>query len=105
MYRSNTSKRFVNRIGIDRRQTAIAGSIIRLGESLEMTVVAEGIETADQLAQLLALGCEYGQGFYLARPAPAEELDPMIASTETMPAAGNDNGRTRSRADRGVAAG
>ncbi len=96
---------FVNRIGIDRRQTAIAGSIIRLGESLEMTVVAEGIETADQLAELLALGCGYGQGFYLARPAPAEELDPMIASTESMPAVGSGHGRAGSRTGRGAPAG
>ena len=69
---------FVSRIGIDRRQTAIAGSIIALGNELEMTVVAEGIETADQLAQLIALGCRYGQGFNLARPMPPAELGGTI---------------------------
>jgi len=67
---------FVNRIGIDHRQTAIAGSIIRLGETLGMAVVAEGIESPDQMAQLLALGCGFGQGFYLSKPlAPAEFRD------------------------------
>jgi diguanylate cyclase (GGDEF)-like protein len=69
---------FVNRIGIDRRQTAIAGSIIRLGESLEMVVVAEGIESADQLAKLIALGSDFGQGFYLGRPVDALDLGPWL---------------------------
>jgi diguanylate cyclase (GGDEF)-like protein len=68
----------VSEIGVDRRQSAIAGSIIGLGADLGMAVVAEGIETPDQLAQLRALGCDYGQGFYLGRPAPAAELEPLL---------------------------
>jgi diguanylate cyclase (GGDEF)-like protein len=70
---------FVDRIGIDRRQTAITASIISLGESLGMAVVAEGIESEDQVAQLLALGCDLGQGFHLARPQPAADLDAALA--------------------------
>ena len=69
---------FVSRIGIDQRQTAIAGSIVRLGQSLEMVVVGEGIETPDQLAQLLVLGCGYGQGFLLGRPSRADELERLL---------------------------
>jgi diguanylate cyclase (GGDEF)-like protein len=79
---------FVNRIGIDRRQTAIAGSIIGLGESLEMKVVAEGIETPDQLAQLLALGCGFGQGFYLAKPMDATDLDALLERAAAAPTNG-----------------
>ena len=69
---------FVRRIGIDQRQTAIAGSIVRLGQSLEMVVVAEGIETPDQLAQLLALGCDFGQGFLLGRPGEPQALEQLL---------------------------
>ena len=69
---------FVARIGIDQRQTAIAGSIVRLGQSLEMVVVAEGIEIPDQLAQLLALGCDFGQGFLLGRPSEPLELEHLL---------------------------
>ena len=59
---------FVGGIGDrPRRGPAIAGSIIGLGETLEMVVVAEGIETPDQLAQVLALGCRFGQGFISPR--------------------------------------
>jgi diguanylate cyclase (GGDEF)-like protein len=74
---------FVSRIGIDRRQTAIAGAIVGLGKSLELAVVAEGIETPDQLAQLLALGCDFGQGYYLAKPMDAYDLEPTLERTPT----------------------
>jgi diguanylate cyclase (GGDEF)-like protein len=80
---------FVNRIGIDRRQTAIAASIIGLGENLEMHVVAEGIETPDQLAQLLALGCGFGQGFYLDKPMDATDVDPLLERSTGSPARAN----------------
>jgi diguanylate cyclase (GGDEF)-like protein len=87
---------FVSSMGVDHRQTAIAGSIISLGESLEMLVVAEGIETADQLAQLRGLGCDYGQGFFLARPADAEAIEPLLTSAETAPSGWpSGNGRSR----------
>jgi diguanylate cyclase (GGDEF)-like protein len=87
---------FVNRIGIDRRQTAIAGSIVGLGESLGMTVVGEGIETPDQLAQLLALGCGFGQGFYLAKPMDAVDLESLLE--RTAPPAMTGNGLARQAA-------
>jgi diguanylate cyclase (GGDEF)-like protein len=48
---------------------AIVRAIIQLGRSLELEVVAEGIETEAQLAALVALGCPYGQGYLLGRPA------------------------------------
>jgi len=77
---------FVDRIGVDRRQTVIAGSVIELGEGLDMVVIAEGIETADQLAKLITLHCAYGQGFYLAQPVPADQVEPLLASLGTAAA-------------------
>jgi EAL domain-containing protein (putative c-di-GMP-specific phosphodiesterase class I) len=44
-----------------------------------MDVVAEGVETAAQLAELLALGCDYAQGFRFGRPVPAEGLGQALA--------------------------
>ena len=41
-----------------------------MGHALEMRVVAEGVETAEQLAALQALGCEELQGYYISRPVP-----------------------------------
>jgi diguanylate cyclase (GGDEF)-like protein len=46
----------------------IVRSIVRLAHSLKLNVVAEGIETAEQLARLREAGCDYGQGFYFSRP-------------------------------------
>jgi diguanylate cyclase (GGDEF)-like protein len=60
--------------GIDRgpEEAAVAQAIIRLGHTLGLEVVAEGIETSEQLAELTKRGCSLGQGFLLGRPAPLE---------------------------------
>lgn len=50
----------------------IVRTIITLARNLSMQVVAEGIETEDQLLQLKALGCDYGQGYLLSKPLDAE---------------------------------
>lgn len=57
-------------------EEAIASAIIVLAKRLGLTTIGEGIETAAQLEQLTALGCDLGQGFYLGRPAPVEDLKP-----------------------------
>lgn len=51
---------------------SIVDAIIALGKSLDMDIVAEGIETSMHQDQLLKSGCRYGQGYYLGRPMPAE---------------------------------
>jgi|GEM_PF-804035 len=55
---------FVTGVGLVDKDTAIVASIIALGHSLGLEVVAEGIETREQLEHLARLGCDYGQGFY-----------------------------------------
>ena len=52
--------------------TAIVRTIVMLAHALGMDVIAEGVETAEQLAKLRSLGCEYGQGYFFARPLPSE---------------------------------
>ena len=47
-------------------------TIVSLGHSLGMEVIAEGVETPEQLALLRALGCEYGQGFFFSRPVDGD---------------------------------
>jgi diguanylate cyclase (GGDEF)-like protein len=70
---------FVEHLGQDPEDTAIVGAIVTLARTLQLEVVAEGIETADQLAHLLNLGCDYGQGFYFARPVPANVIEALLA--------------------------
>ncbi|MBP0629926.1 EAL domain-containing protein [Cupriavidus sp. AcVe19-1a] len=62
--------------GIDgrRRDSAILRAIVAMARSLGLTVVAEGVENADQLCFLREIGCDRGQGFLLARPVPAGQL-------------------------------
>ncbi len=73
---------FVDGVGVDPDDTAIVRSIIGLARTLRLDVVAEGIEDATQIAELVRLGCQRGQGFHLARPAPPEDIA-MLLSGET----------------------
>ena len=57
---------------------AIATAIIAMAHSLDLTVVAEGVETADQLSFLRQAGCDIVQGFYFAIPMPAHELTQLL---------------------------
>jgi EAL domain-containing protein (putative c-di-GMP-specific phosphodiesterase class I) len=59
---------FVSGPGADGQDEAIIRSVIALAASLPLSVTAEGIETAEQLALLRILGCDQGQGFLLGRP-------------------------------------
>ena len=63
---------FVSRMTESTENGEIVNTIIKLAQSLKMKVIAEGIETADQLAQLKHLSCEYGQGYFYSKPLEAE---------------------------------
>jgi diguanylate cyclase (GGDEF)-like protein len=69
---------FISRMGAGDENSEIVKTIITLANNLGMEVVAEGIETEDQLAQLRALKCEYGQGYLFAKPVNAETAERLI---------------------------
>jgi len=60
---------------------SIVSAVMSLGHALHLTVVAEGVETAEEAAQLRALECELGQGYYFARPLPGEQADGFVTQT------------------------
>ncbi|MEA2386518.1 MAG: hypothetical protein QOJ22_692, partial [Thermoleophilaceae bacterium] len=60
---------------------AIVESTIRLGQTLGLEVVAEGVETLETLERLRELGCHAIQGYLIARPQPHEELTPWLLAT------------------------
>lgn len=68
-------KSFVNDVLEDNNDAAIARMIIRLGQSMELRVIAEGVETAAQRDWLEAEGCLYYQGYYFCKPLAADELE------------------------------
>ena len=56
----------------------IVRTIVNLAHNLGMDVIAEGIETEEQLESLKALGCEFGQGFLFSKAVPAEEATALL---------------------------
>ncbi len=65
---------FITGIAESRDAEAIVTSIIAMAHAVDLTVIAEGVETAEQLELLRRLGCDQAQGFHLGRPIPAVEL-------------------------------
>jgi EAL domain-containing protein (putative c-di-GMP-specific phosphodiesterase class I) len=65
---------FIKDISTDANDEAITVAIIELGKSLNLSVIAEGVETEEQAAFLLRHGCNRAQGYYYSRPVPADEL-------------------------------
>ena len=70
---------FVEGVSDDGEVSALAGAIIELAAILDLHPVAEGIERAEQLERLVALGCDQGQGFLFAAPVPRDEVERLIA--------------------------
>jgi diguanylate cyclase (GGDEF)-like protein len=65
---------FVAGLGRDDQSTALTAAVISLAHALGLTVIAEGVESTEQAAELHALGCDAAQGFYLGRPKPWREI-------------------------------
>ncbi len=64
---------FMSEVETSPQAKAIIRAVLALGKSLEVPVLAEGVETGDQLAVLAAEGCDEAQGYFLGRPAPISE--------------------------------
>ena len=69
---------FVAGMAANSPDSALVAAAIAMGRALDMQVVAEGIETTDQVADLRELACPLGQGYLFARPLPPEELDGLL---------------------------
>ncbi|MCW2778532.1 MAG: Signaling protein ykoW [Frankiales bacterium] len=80
---------FVSGVAAGSDEEELTRTIVRLGQSLGLVVVAEGIEEAEQLQSLQVMGCDLGQGFLFSRPVPAGELeaafDAVLPSQPTGP--------------------
>ncbi|MGM8898331.1 MULTISPECIES: putative bifunctional diguanylate cyclase/phosphodiesterase [unclassified Psychrobacter] len=72
-------KSFIDKIVNNRTQSAIVKAILDLATALDMSAVAEGIETEQQRDLLLQMGCEYGQGYWFGRPVSADIATKMLS--------------------------
>lgn len=70
---------FINCIGKPSQNPEIVDAIITLAHQLKITVVAEGIETVEQLTKLHVLGCEEGQGYYFSKPVPGPVAEKLLS--------------------------
>jgi EAL domain-containing protein (putative c-di-GMP-specific phosphodiesterase class I) len=75
---------FVRDLTIDPDDAAIVTAIVAMAASLGVEVVAEGVETEEQLAELKRLGCHRAQGYLFARPMSASAVDKLLRARETM---------------------
>ena len=73
---------FVSQLDKTTPDRQIVAAVIQLARALEMTAIAEGVETEEQLAGLRDLGCHFAQGYHFARPMPAGDLIPWLTKEE-----------------------
>lgn len=72
-------KSFIDGIILQPQQRALVKAMLSLATELNMKVVAEGIETADQTAALKEFGCDYGQGYHFSRPLPVQQATDWLS--------------------------
>jgi diguanylate cyclase (GGDEF)-like protein len=77
-------KSFVQDLLEDEDDATIVRAIIQLGKSLGMQVIAEGVETAEQEAYIIAQGCNEGQGYLYSKPLPARELTLFLKQSRRL---------------------
>jgi diguanylate cyclase len=69
---------FVSQISADGDDTSIVTAVISMAQGLKLRVVAEGVETLEQLAFLRARDCDEAQGYYFSRPVPAQQFAELL---------------------------
>ncbi|MDP8997665.1 MAG: EAL domain-containing protein, partial [Pseudomonadota bacterium] len=76
--RLKIDKSFINNLANDDTDKAVASAIISLGQKLNLKVIAEGVETAEQVAFLRANNCDEIQGYYFSRPIASGALADLL---------------------------
>ncbi len=71
---------FVRELGTDPDDTAIVNSVISLAKNMNLEVIAEGVETVEQLDLLKHQGCDQGQGYLFSKPLPVSMLPSLLDS-------------------------
>jgi EAL domain-containing protein (putative c-di-GMP-specific phosphodiesterase class I) len=71
---------FLESFGEDPSNMLIVEAVISLAHSLGLEVTGEGVEGAEQLELLRGMGCDFVQGYHLARPLPREEVEQLLAN-------------------------
>ena len=81
VYKLKIDRSFVQAMTVNADDAAITGTIINMGRSLNLTVIAEGVENEEQMSFLRAHGCDEIQGYYFSRPLAAADFPDKVRST------------------------
>ena len=73
---------FISGLGYHQQDLAIVQAVIAFAKALNLSVTGEGVETTEQLNQLIALACTRGQGYYFSQPLPSDILEALIESEQ-----------------------
>ncbi len=92
-------REFIRRIGGHEKDTHLVALILGIAKNLQIPVVAEGVETEEQLELLRKLGCRFVQGFYFSRPLPADAFETDVI--RKMQEAGDDSAQDSGSAEQG----
>ncbi len=76
---------FLEDLSVDPQAAAVVEAIVQLSHTMRLTVVAEGVETGEQLARLGSMGCDASQGYLIARPMPAEAVPGYLGQVTPRP--------------------
>jgi predicted signal transduction protein with EAL and GGDEF domain len=93
--RIKIDKSFIRDVTVDPSSSAVTTAIIALAKGLDIDVIAEGVETAEQSALLIGRGCQSAQGYFFARPVPIDEIPATIRDIERAHASARDAASTR----------
>ncbi len=83
--------RFIQSAFADQRDTRLLDAVVRLAGAYQLPVVAEGVETAEQVAALRSAGCRFIQGYYFSRPLPAGEFERFIREKNEQESSAQDD--------------
>ena len=85
--RLKIDKSFINNLATSESDRAVTAAVISLGQKLHLRVIAEGVETAEQLAFLRDNNCDEIQGYYFSRPVISEAIADLVRNPGQMAAA------------------
>jgi len=81
VYKLKIDRSFVQAMTVNQGDATITSAIINMGRSLNLTVIAEGVETEEQVSFLRAQGCDEIQGYYFSRPLAVADFPDKVRST------------------------
>jgi EAL domain-containing protein (putative c-di-GMP-specific phosphodiesterase class I) len=77
---------FIQDLDVNADRAAIVDAVVAIGRSLNLEVLAEGVETADQLARVTSAGCRLVQGYYFSRPVSPAQFQQFLQLGQELPA-------------------